>query len=259
MNELTSIIKDTKPQLKQHFLMLFSWMFFTKVLGAVFFELLDTSSLSASLIQGLSFLGNMLNIVIGNTVMFLFIKTVREEAFHVSDIVSSVKMILYHIVMGLILSILQAFMQQVAYLFGIVPMLAYVLIFLIQAFFLYWNGIIAFAICDHDKAFSDYISGALRMLFNNYKMILVMSLPYVLLCITSQLVASSVFVSVFGNVEHFSHILESLGTAGNGIGMVLLTYALFYGVQIMFLVVMLMIIAHLYDRYASIYLPGKGK
>lgn len=97
------------------------------------------------------------------------------------------------------------------------------------------------------------------MLFNNYKMIIVMSLPYILLCIASQMIASSVFISVFGNVEHFSHILVSLGSAGSGIVMVLLTYALFYGGQIMFLVVMLMIIANLYDRYASIYLPGKEK
>lgn len=259
MYELTSIIKEIKPQLKQHFVMLFAWMFVTKVLGTVFFELLDTSGLSQTLIQGLSFLGNLVNIFIGNTVMFLFIKTVREERFHVSDIVASAKMILYHIVLAFLLSILQTFLQQIAYLFGIVPMLAFVLIFFLQAFFLYWNGLVAFAIYDQDKAFSDYISGAVRMLFNNYKMIVGMSLPYILLCIASQMVASVVFTDVFGSVEHFSHILTSLSSAGSGIVMVLLTYVLFYGVQIVFLVVMLMIIANLYDRYASIYFPGKGE
>lgn len=266
MSELRADFTDTISQLKKHFLKLFLWMAVAKVLGTILFEILAAVCTPSSVIYLiLSFLLTMLNIFVIDTIMFLFIKTVRNQPFHIVDIVSSAKMILYHIVMGLVLSFLQSFMQQLSYFLYMIPILAYVIIFFLQAFFLYWNAIVAYAIYDQNKTLKDYIGGACRMLLTNYKMIIVMSIPYIVLCIFSQTIASSVFTTVFGNVDNFSHMIYSLANAKTGILSVVMTYVLYYGVQIAFMVVMLQMIANLYNRYAYLYMPneqpflGKGE
>ena len=261
MNELTSIFNDTKKQMKQHFLMLFVWMLAAKVLGALLSELLSGVLVPSNqmVYMVISFVFTMVNILVVDTIMFLFIKTVRGESFHVTDIVSSVKMVLYHVLMGIVLSFLQAFMQQSAYLLSMIPILVYVVLFFFQAFFLYWNGLVAYAIYDQNKSWKDYLGGAFRMLMVNYKMILVMSLPYIAICVASQMIVGSIFMGVFGNLDTFNTIIASLMAAKGDVAMIAATYILYYAIQVALMVVMLQMIANLYDRYQSIYMPNQKR
>lgn len=257
MNELKSIIQDTKQQLPHAFFKLFFWLLFIKVVNMVISDVLhmviDTQS---NLYLIVNFVTSFILVACSNTVLFLFIKTVRKESFHVQDIICSAKMMFYHVFTALILSILQSIMQTIAVMFSFIPLLAITVMMLIQAIFLYWNAIVAYAIHDQNKSLKDYIAGACRMMLVNYKFILMISIPYILICFITQQLGITLYQSVFSNVDNFDWMITSLIAAKGQWATILLTYISFHGLQILIITVLFLMIANLYHRYAYIYMPG---
>ena len=241
MNELKSIIQDMKQQMPHAFLKLFFWLLFIKVVNMavsdIFHMIIDTQS---NLYLIVNFVTSFILVACSNTVMFLFIK-----------------MLFYHVITALVLSILQSIMQMIAVMFAFIPMLAIVVMMLIQAIFLYWNALVAYAIYDQNKSLKDYFGGACRMMLVNYKLILFISIPYICICILTQQLGISLYQSVFSNVENFDWIITSLMAAKGQWGTILLTYICFHGLQILIITALFMVIANLYDRYAAIYMPNQ--
>lgn len=258
MNELKSIIQDMKQQMPHAFLKLFFWLLFIKVVNMavsdIFHMIIDTQS---NLYLIVNFVTSFILVACSNTVMFLFIKTIRKESFRLQDIICSAKMLFYHVITALVLSILQSIMQMIAVMFAFIPMLAIVVMMLIQAIFLYWNALVAYAIYDQNKSLKDYFGGACRMMLVNYKLILFISIPYICICILTQQLGISLYQSVFSNVDNFDWIITSLMAAKGQWGTILLTYICFHGLQILIITALFMVIANLYDRYAAIYMPNQ--
>ena len=259
MNELKSIIQDIKQQMPHAFLKLFFWLMFIKVVNMALSDVLhivmDTQSNGYLIVN---FVTSFFMVACSNTVMFLFIKTVRKESFQLQDIIASAKMLFYHVITALVLSILQSIMQMIAVMFAFIPMLAIIVMLLIQAIFLYWNAIVAYAIYDQNKSLKAYFAGAARMLLVNYKLVLLISIPYILICLITQQLGISLYQSVFTNIDNFDWIITSLMAAKNQWGMILLTYISFHGLQIFIITILFMIMANLYDRYAHIYMSNQN-
>lgn len=257
MKELKSIIQDIKQQMPHAFFKLFFWLLFIKVVNMVLSDvlhmLIDTQS---NLYLIVNFVTSFFMVACSNTVMFLFIKTVRKESFQLQDIIGSAKMLFYHVITALVLSILQSIMQMIAVMFAFIPMLAIIVMMLIQAIFLYWNAIVAYAIYDQNKALKDYFGGAIRMLLVNYKLVIIISIPYILICLITQQFGISLYQSVFSNVDNFDWMITSLMAAKGQWATILLTYIGFHGLQIFIITWLFMVIANLYDRYAHIYMPN---
>ena len=260
LKECKSLWQDTKKQLHHGVMRLIVWTLIAGLAAQLLLEVIALSIDPLSMAyQALSFVISLVNMVFVNTIMFLFIKRVRNESFSVKDIMCSSKMILYHIVMGFILNILRTAFQEGCYLVAFFPLMFYILLYLILAFFMYWQAIIAFAIYDQDHKLSEYFAGGFRLLYTNKKTLLLLSIPYVIVCYLSQLVTTIIFLQVFDSTASFSSLIASFADAKNQVGLIAITYVIYYLLQALMQVGMLLMVANLYDRYHTLYLPDSGR
>lgn len=248
---------ETKKQLSRHVIGMVGFMFL-----AIMAQNLITSLIAMVVpsdtftYQIISLVTNFIVVIFSNTVMFLMIKRVRNERFVMSDVVGSVKMVLYHVVMALFLSIVQLFVQMGCALLAVIPFLYYIVAYVPTAFFLFWNGIVAFAIYDGNRKLSEYITGGFRMLFVNWKMILLLSIPYVITGYVISALATTMYLQVFPDVTNFTDLAGSMQAAGSQMLLIAGMYVIYYLLQAVLQVVLLQIIANLYDRYRTIYMPS---
>lgn len=261
MNEMTSILNDVKEQSKHHVLPLFLAILAANLLPSVVRDVLASSlNTNSTPYLVLSFLVTLLSMIFANTIMFSFVKRVRKQTFIKADIKASLKMAAYHIFVGLVLSLLLMLAQMGCTLLGFFPPLYYVVFFFIQAFFLYWNAIVAFAIYDNNHSMKEYISGAFTLLVHKIKIVALVSIPYVVITYVIQLVALQLYLSIFEEYTNFNNLVYSFSMAKGQLVPLLGIYVLFYGVSFMILVPLFMVIANLYERYHEIFMPsGKGR
>lgn len=263
MNKMNAVAQfkdfwgETKKQLSHHMGMLIFLMFLAISAHSLVMSLVGMVISSDSFTyQIISLIFNFIVVMFSNTVMFLMIKLVRNESFHVSDIVCSIKMVLYHIVMALFLSIFQLFVQMGCALLAVIPLLYYIVAYIPTAIFMFWNGIVAFAIYDKNRRLSEYISGGMRMLMVNWKFILLLAIPYVIAGYVISALATTVYLQVFEDVATFTNLASSISKAGSQMFMIIGMYVVYYVLQSVVQVVLLQMVANMYDRYHKIYMPS---
>ena len=249
--------KASKEQLSHHWFILILFMFLAisahSLIMSLFGLVLDIESLGY---QILSLVTNFAVVIFSNTVLFLLIKRVRKEEFHVSDIIFSMKMFIYHVVMALFLSIVQLFVQMMVMMTAVVPILYYIIAYIPTAFFLFWNGIIAFAIYDNDRKLGEYISGGARMLLVNWKFVLLLSIPYVISGYAISALATTLYTQAFADVSDFTNIAGSIAASGDKALIIAAMYLIYYLLQAVVQVVLLQMIANMYDSYFHLYFPS---
>lgn len=130
--------------------------------------------------------------IIQNTVLFLFIKRVREEQFGMADVKYSCSKILLHISTGVLLALAQSVLQTlVLVVISFVPILADPILILLQTIFLVLTVFVAFAIYDAsgngNGSMFGTIGGSTKLLFRNIKIAMMILLPYILWLLICQL------------------------------------------------------------------------
>lgn len=158
-----------------------------------------------------SFLCSIFGLIVNNTVIFLFIKRVRNERFKGDDIALSMRMIIQQFVAAIAMGFIQFLLQLAVTFTSFFLPLYYVLSVLVSVLIKLWCVLIAFAIYDQDRSIMELIGGSLMVMRTNMNIIAKASLPYFLWFLGTQIALNmavynmisieGVTNSVFGIVE----------------------------------------------------------
>ena len=171
-------------------------------------------------------------------ILFLFIKRVRNEAFHLRDIRFGASRFLYLIAAGLLVSIVQLLVSTVATLLIMVPPLYYVGMSILNVFFILWNALIAYGVYDGVTQMKALVAGSFQLLWEQLRVILRGALVYMIWFVIAQVGILLVVQSFLGNgvsnnlMEVFTSAFQNTQALVSIVGI----YLLYYVVQFYLLV-----------------------
>lgn len=200
-------------QLKGHYIQLF----FISLLSTLLVNGLSSSlaivlDYESTTYMILSFLCTILGLLVNNTVLFLFIKRVRNERFSGEDITLSMRMLVQQFVAAIAIGLIQFILQLAATFTVFFLPLYYVLTVLVSVLIKLWCVLIAYAIYDQDHRMMELVGGSLMLLRTNMKIVAKASLPYILWFLATQIALNmAVFnmISTEGIINSVFGILEA--------------------------------------------------
>ncbi|MCR0204378.1 hypothetical protein MKC66_06535 [[Clostridium] innocuum] len=237
-------------QLKGHHLRLFAILFFSSLLISLCKDslvfVMDAKSLFYSIV---SFCLSLFFSLVNYVILFLFIKRVRNEAFHLRDIRFGASRFLYLIAAGLLVSIVQLLVSTVATLLIMVPPLYYVGMSILNVFFILWNALIAYGVYDGVTQMKALVAGSFQLLWEQLRVILRGALVYMIWFVIAQVGILLVVQSFLGNgvsnnlMEMFTSAFQNTQALVSIVGI----YLLYYVVQFYLLVPLYLLSANVYE------------
>lgn len=247
--------EQVTAQLKGHyrslFLILFVFQFllpFSKELLVLVFD--SESLLYTMLSLCLSLLFSLMNYV----VLFLFVQRVREEAFTKEHIRYGCSRFPVLLVTGLLISLIQVLISAAASVFAIVLPLYYIVISILNIFFILWNAMIAYAVYDGVSGIGNLFMESFHMLWNHMQVLLRGSALYIIWFVLSQLALSIVVYSFLGNTTS-DHLVDLMVMASNS-KQAIISIA---GIALLHDIVQLYLLVPLYMLCANVYEEARMK
>lgn len=151
----------------------------------------------------------MLLITIRNTVYIVFIKKVRNEVFQKDDIILSFHKLPLHVMSAILFELLQLGLSYVLVaLSALMPVLVMPAAILIQGAIIGVSLFIAFAIYDGAQGAMMIVNGSFRLLWKNFRLLVVMAMPLVIWLLIYQLLNNMVVVHLADQTTQISwHVL----------------------------------------------------
>lgn len=252
-----------KKQISGHYVSLFLILFVSNItLLLVNNSISQFMDITSTFYVVFSFLFTFINIIISNTVVFFFIKRVRDEIFTMRDVSYSLRKVGFHIVSGLFLSFIQMLVQFICAFLGALGPIYLVVLAIVQIFFVLWNACIVFAIYDGNTKLFEMIRGGFGILSKEIKPILITCIPFILWFAILQILISLAMRNFLPNPESVQNIIDLLikASTSKDAGMALLTlgggYLLYYVGQYAFLISIYITLANVYEHYKKDYMPS---
>lgn len=215
MEDYQEIRDIVKKQKKGHMVFLcLALILPSLILGAVQTLLLLGANKESFVYAIISFMISLGSMFITNTVLFLFIKRVREQRFEKGDIAASAKMLMQHFLAGVLLNVLQALLLMAAALTAVIPPVYYIVVSLIAVMTQLWSVLIAFGIYDQNHKVLELISGSFSLMKVHAKGLFKAAIPYILWYASTQLLLVFVFITY----------MPDLVPAGNTIALMIQSY-----------------------------------
>lgn len=254
METYHEIRTQVKEQLKGHFLFLYGWLLLVSLVIGIL------QNLSVFLGDGigatlLSLAVSLVCVIVNNTMLFLFLQRVRNLRFRKQDIRYSFSKAGEQIVIGLLLSLLQLFIQMATSVFAVLPILYMLVAAFINLFFVYWYACVAWMIYDQDTHIKDLFSKPLQIMRTQASSLFLAGGFYVLWNILSQVGLSWVLKPFLSESDTFEHALFALvqqaGTHMETIWTLLGLCIVYFLVQYVILVVLYTFLANVYEKANS--------
>lgn len=245
-------------QVKGHRLQMFFWLFITSFIFSlgkdVLYRYVDTSMLGL-----LSFIVSMLNLIVNDAVLFLFIKRVRKESFTKEDIGYVIKKSPFMFFVGIIIAIVQALFLTVFILSAVFPPLFYIVMSIANLIFILWNALIAFGIYDGNIKMRELIIGSAEIIFSNIKTVLRSSIIYMIWYIVIQLSMVYMLKFMLGNLNTINIIIvfeKALHASPIELAGTMVLYILNDTIQYILIIPVYIGLANMYEKKRKFVMPS---
>lgn len=210
MQTMQVVFYHTKDILKKRGWRMYAALFFVSMFIMLYTEglqlLMDTAGTAYIII---SFVCSLLNMVMMDTVLFLFVKAIRKQTFGKADLVYACKKAPLMIIVGFLLAMLQITFSLVCSLFFRIQWLYLIVYALIYAFFTIYNALVAYGIYDGVN-FLQLFSGSLYIMKEHAKELLAASIFLILWYMAGQLLVPKLTVSILGSAYYAGAIIPGI-------------------------------------------------
>lgn len=243
-----------RQQLKGHFFFLYGWLLLVSLVIGILqnMSVFLGDGIGATL---LSLAVSLVCVVVNNTLLFLFLQRVRNLRFRKQDIRYSFSKAGEQIVIGLLLSLFQLFIQMAASVLAILPILYMLVSAFINLLFVYWYACVAWMIYDQETHIKDLFSKPIQIMKSYASSLFLAGGFFVLWNIVSQVGLSLVlkpFLSESNTLEHaLFALVQQAGTHMETIWMLLGFCIVYFLVQYVILVVLYTFLANVYEKANS--------
>lgn len=256
--ELNKIVKE---QLKGHYVVLFIILIVSSLALTSGKDMLTAGmDIQSSNYQIVSFVYSLLGVLVNNTVLFIFIKRVRQQQFQMKDVTFSISMVIFQFLAGILLSLIQLVLQMAVSFLSVFPPAYYLGAGLINTLFLLWSALIAYGIYDADRNMMDLISGSFSLMRSNYKLVAKAALPFALWYIASQLALIMVVMNALPELSSIGSIFMVAQAAQEvsltSMFLLVGVYLIVYIVQFVLMIPLYLFIANLYQRNKETFYPN---
>ncbi len=160
----------------------------------------------------------MLLITIRNTIYIVFIKKIRNEVFQKEDVVYSFHKLPLHVMSAILFELLQLGLSYVLVVLGsFMPILVMPAAILIQGAIIGVSLFIAFAIYDGAQSAMMVVNGSFRLLWKNFRLLVIMAMPLVIWLLVYQLLNNMIVVLLVDQTTQISWdvLSEAFATAAS--------------------------------------------
>lgn len=252
--ELKGIVSK---QMKGSRLYLFFWLFLIAFVFSIGRNILVLHMHSRDYMY-LSYALSMVYIFINDAILFLYIKRVREETFHKSDLVHIYSMSPYLLLVTLIISFIQMTIFNFLISMNMTLIFLYIATSITTLILLLWNAVVAYAIYDGNTSIKELLLGSVGILVVGAKMISRFSIYYLSFFVLMQFVIFYMFDMLQWN-DVSTNIILIVRRAMNEptliLSGILIIYILNYTIEYALLVPIYLVIANIYDKKRASMMP----
>ena len=258
MNLYMELKPKVREQLKGHHISLILSLLFTSLAFTLVRDLME-QMIHQNIFLIISFVLSLVYVIVNDTVLFLFIKRIRGESFHTSDIKYAISKFPVLLIAGILISLIQMLISNVCLLLAILPPVFYVAMGALNALFVLWSALVAYGVYDGNNSVKELVLGSLKLMKANLAPLLRASVLYIIWFIVIQIALGVVLTTMLGSMDT-SNLFVLFATASKKSTTALLSvsivYILYYTVQFILLSSMYLYLANIYENDRRTYMPS---